>query len=266
MAGQPASRRPARRARQLNPRSPGFVDLVLRPVAARAADGAPTAALAEELYEGWVHHWALGEARRQADRLPSHADRDEVTSQVLRLAWEACLRIDWSRLESWPAFLERKVGSARAEAARVDDWLSRRERTYRRRYQRAVADLEQSRGRATTPAERFALAGASAPASSRVDWARELVTARHPAVVAEVPDVADADDVADHVEEELMRLERAACLEEWLTALGGEDSRLAADLRRWCEADDERARAFPSRLARRVAPFAPLLAGLLVDA
>lgn len=266
MAAQPAPHRPTRRARPLTPRSAGFVATVLGPLRARAAAGEPTPVLAQELYEGWVHRWAVGEARAQAGRLPAHADRAEVTSQVLRLAWDACLRIDWDRTETFPAFLERKVGSASAEAARVDDWLSRRERTYRRHYQRAVGELEQTRGRGTTVQERRVLARACAPVSSRVDWERELLAARHPDVVADVPDIEGDDDVAGIVEAELMRIERSRSLGRWLAALSGEDRRLATDLRRWSEHEDERFPCLPARLARRVAPFTPLLAGLLVDA
>jgi hypothetical protein len=239
---------------------------VLGPLGERAAAGEAPAVLCEELYSGWVHSWAMAEASYQASRLPSHADPHEVTSQVLRLAWDSCVRIDWARTESWPAFLERKVCSARAEAARVDDWLSRRERTYRRRYQRALADHEQSRGRVATGQERLVLAGTCAPASRQVDWAAELVATRHPATVADLAEETHGDDVAGLVEDELMRADRAAHLEEWLVALSGEDGRLAADLRRWSEQGGDRPHAFPPRLAERVAPYAPLLAGLLVDA
>ena len=266
LAAQPSSPSPRRPPGALTPRSPGFVARVLVPLGERAAAGEAPAALCEELYAGWVHAWAMGEASYQVARLPSHADPHEVTSQVLRLAWDSCVRIDWARLESWPTFLEGKVCSARAEAARVDDWLSRRERTYRRRYQRALADQEQSRGRVATGEERLVLAGTCATASRRVDWAAELVATRHPATVAEPPEETNDDDVAGFVEEELMRVERAARLTEWLVALSGEDGRLAADLRQWSEQDRGRPQAFPSRLAERVAPYAPLLAGLLVDA
>jgi len=266
MAAQPAARHHPPRAAQLTPRSPAFVGRVLAPLASRAAAGEDPAVLARELYEGWVHHWALAEARRLAAGLPPRADRHELTSQVLRLAWESCARIDWARIASWPALLDRKVASARAEAARVDDWLSRRERTYRRRFQRAVAELEQTRGRAATAEERLALAAGSAPVSSRVDWAAELLAPRNPALVAEPPDLAGEDDPASDVEEALMRHERADCLHRWLAAVGAEDGRLAADLRRWCQVEADRSAALPGRLAHRVEPYAPLLAGLLVDA
>jgi hypothetical protein len=238
---------------------------VLTPLAERARCGEDGRRLAEELYERHVHRWALAQASSQAAGLPVHADRNEVLSQVLRLAWEACLKIDWERVESWPALLEGKVTLARVEAARAEDWLSRRERVYRRRYQRAVADLEQSSGRPLSHAERLEVAGTVAPASNRVDWARELVEAKHPSTVAELPESPAHSDLADEVEERFMRGERARRLEEWLAALASEDERLAEDLGRWRDSGDDQARDLPARLARRVEPYTPLLVGLLLD-
>ncbi|HEY7628083.1 MAG TPA: hypothetical protein VH761_13495, partial [Ilumatobacteraceae bacterium] len=93
--------------------------------------------LADELY-AQLHPWALAFAGSLSAGLPAHADRNEVLSQVLRLTWDACRRIDWQRYAAWPAFLESKVRRARIEAARNDDWLSRRERVRRRRFQGEV--------------------------------------------------------------------------------------------------------------------------------
>jgi hypothetical protein len=249
----------------VGPRHPRFVEDVLSPLAQRARAGEDGRRLAEELYERHVHRWAMAQANSQAVGLPVHADRNEVLSQVLRLAWEACLKIDWDRVESWPALLDGKVTHARIEAARAEDWLSRRERVYRRRYQRAVAELEQSAGRPLNHAERLEVATAVAPASNRVDWARELVEAKHPSTVAEMPEGPARLDVADEVEERFMQGERARRLEEWLAALASEDQRLADDIVRWRDSGDDQARDLPARLARRVEPYAPLLVGLLLD-
>jgi hypothetical protein len=261
----PAPRAPGRPRRPLGPRHPRFVPDVLAPLADRARAGEDGRQLAEELYERVVHPWAMAQAKAQAVGLPAHADRNEVLSQVLRLAWEACLKIDWERIESWPALLEGKVTHARIEAARAEDWLSRRERVYRRRYQRAVAELEQSSGRPLSHAERLRVAAQVAPPSNRVDWARELVAAKHPSTVAELPEGPARSDVADEVEERLMHRERARRLEEWLTALAAEDQRLADDLGRWRDSSDDQSRDLPARLARRVEPYAPLLVGLLLE-
>jgi hypothetical protein len=250
---------------RVTPRHPRFVDDVLRPLARRAAAGEDPHRLAEELYETAVHPWALAQARAQCRGLPAHADANEVTSQVLRLAWEACLRMDWQRVESWPALLERKVAHGRVEAARAEDWLSRRERVHRRRYQRAVLDQEQRVGRTLTQAECLDVATDVVPASKRVDWARELLAAKHPSTVAQLPEVAAGRDIATDVEERLLAAERADRLHDWLAVLARQDPRLAEDLLRWGGADEDRNRALPVRLARRVEPYTPLLAGLLME-
>ena len=49
---------------------------------------------------------AISIAAAQCCGLPAHADRNEILSQVFRLTWEACLRIDWTRYPAWPVFLE----------------------------------------------------------------------------------------------------------------------------------------------------------------
>jgi hypothetical protein len=256
-------RRVRQRARRIEPRHPSFVELVLRPLAQRARAGEDRACLVDELFEGTVHPWAESYAARQAVGLPSHADRNEVHSQVLRLAWEACRRIDWDRIESWPALLEAKVAHARTEAARSDDWLSRRERVHRRRFLHAIESREQSCGRPLSSSEKMEVALTVVPSSNRVDWAAELLVAKHPSTVAEPPDVEHHVDVAEEVAEVLRRRERAACLKEWLALVAYEDARLADDLQAWHDNRAERGRPLPARLARRVEPYISLLLCLL---
>ena len=250
------------RRRTVPPRHPRFVEDVLWPLAARAEAGEDAGRLADELYETAVHPWALSQAQAKAAGLPPHADPAEVTSQVLRLAWEACGRIDWSRVESWPALLEHKVRTARIEAARSEDWLSRRERVYKRRYQRAVAALEQERGRTLTESECVDVARPVAPPSNRVDWGRELVAGKHPSTVAELPEVHGGCDPGEDVVERLTGTERAAGLRRWLAVVVAEDPRLAEELCRWHDRTGA-VGPLPARLARKVEPFAPLLAGLV---
>ncbi|MGD9701847.1 MAG: hypothetical protein AB7Q42_18615 [Acidimicrobiia bacterium] len=249
----------------MSPRHPDFAATVLRPLAARFFAGEAQRDLAVELYET-VHLWASGQARAQCAGLPAHADRGEVVSQVLRLAWESCLRIDWTRYESWPALLERKVAHARIEAARSEDWLSRRERVYRRRFQREIALREQQCRRPLTAAEREDAAVAVAPSSSRVDWAKALLAARHPSTVGDVPETIDGIDLDEEVELRVLSEIRARRLHEWLAVLAEHDQRLADDLRQWGAGGESPERTLPSRLARRVEPYAALLLGMLSEA
>lgn len=249
----------------MSPRHPEFTSAVLRPLAARHGTGESERRLVEELFE-IIHQWAASQARAQSAGLPPHADRCEVASHVMRLAWEACVRIDWTRYESWPALLERKVSHARTEAARAEDWLSRRERVYRRRFQRELARREQELGRPLSGAEREEVARAVAPPSTKVDWAETLLAARHPSTVGEVPDAPDDLELDEEVELRIVGRIRAQRLRDWLDVLAAQDPRLVDELSRWTRATDSADRVLPARLARRVEPYAPLLLGMLWEA
>jgi hypothetical protein len=251
-----------------SPRHPTFTTLVLEPLAARHIAGESDEALSLELYN-LVHPWALSFAAAQSANLPAHADRHEVLSQVLRLTWEACERIDWSRNAAWPTFLETKISRARIEAARCDDWLSRRERVRRRRYQGELARREQIEQRSLTDGERHDVANAVAPSTTRVDWTTTMLIARHPSSVAEIPDSAqgsnDTVTVEDQVEGRELSGIRERCLTEWLTIVATENEALATDLSRWSELN-ESDRDLPVRLAHRLEPYTRLLLTMLGDA
>jgi hypothetical protein len=252
------------------PRHPSFTSEVLEPLAVRHTAGDSDRDLSIELYN-LVHPWALSFAAAQSSGLPAHADRNEVLSQVLRLTWEACERIDWTRYAAWPTFLESKISRARIEAARCDDWLSRRERVRRRRFQGALARQEQIEQRSLTNGERHAMANAVAPSSARVDWAKALLDSRHPSSVAEVPDtVPGSTDQALTVEDQVEGRElggiRLRCLSAWLTIVATQNQGLVTDLSRWSELNESADRDLPARLAHRLEPYTPLLLAMLGDA
>ncbi len=243
---------------------------MLEPLARRQLAGETDRELSTELYHV-VHPWALSFAAAQSAGLPAHADRSEVLSQVLRLTWEACLRIDWTRYAAWPSFLESKVSRARIEAARCDDWLSRRERMRRRRYQGELERREQVEQRTLTDGERHAVAVSVAPNTARVDWTKTLLDARHPSTVAEVPDTVhgssdDAITVEDQVEEHEIGGIRGRCLTEWLTIVASQNQGLADDVSRWSAMNDSTDRDLPVRLAHRLEPYTTLLLAMLGDA
>jgi hypothetical protein len=253
-----------------SPRDLRFTASVLGPLALRFAAGEPSDQLSAELYN-IVHPWALSFAKSQSAGLPAHADQNEVLSQVLRLTWDACLRIDWSRYETWTTFLDAKVGRARAEAARSDDWLSRRERVRRRWFQGETARREQVQQRTLTDDERLAVANSLTPSSARADWAQSLLTSRHPSSVAEVPDVAcgPADDTItteDQVEDQELGGIRVRCLEAWMTIVAEQNQQLATDLSHWSELNDSTSSDLPARLAHRLEPYTCLLLTMLGDA
>lgn len=252
------------------PRHPTFTSEVLEPLALRRLDGESDQVLSMDLYH-LVHPWALSFAAAQSAGLPAHADRNEVLSQVLRLTWDACLRIDWTRYAAWPTFLESKISRARIEAARCDDWLSRRERVRRRRYQGELARREQVEQRSLTHGERHDVANAIAPSSARVDWAKTLLDSRHPSTVANVPDlVQPSTDEAITVEDQVERRElggiRQRCLTEWLVIVAAQNKTLATDLSRWSSLSESADRDLPARLAHRLEPYTPLLLAMIGDA
>jgi hypothetical protein len=253
-----------------SPRHPRFSAIVLEPLAKRHLEGEPDHDLSIELFDT-VHPWAVSVAAAQSCGLPANADRDEIVSQVLRLTWEACRRIDWTRYAKWPVFLETKVGRARIEAARCDDWLSRRERVRRRRFQAELARREQLEQRSLTSVERRAVARAIAPSSTRVDWAAALLESRYPSTNADVPEPAPSAagrpmTVEDEVEGSELSGIRHRCLTEWLGIVDARNHDLAADLSRWSHGNESPDRDLPARLAHRLEPYTPLLLAMLGDA
>jgi hypothetical protein len=128
-----------------------------------------------------------------------------------------------------------------------------------------VADLEQMKGRALSDAERADVAATVAPTSNRVDWAKELLSAKHPSSVADVPDTPTGSDVEDEVEGRLMGNERSRRLQDWLDVVAVQDPRLVEDLCAWRNSSTDTNRALPARLARRIRSFAPMLAGLVAE-
>ena len=248
-----------------SPRHPDFVGVVLEPLARRWRAGESEHDLAVALYNS-IHPWALAFTGSLYSGLPAHADRNEVLSQVLGLTWDACRRVDWSRYPAWPSYLETKVSKARIEAARCDDWLSRRERVRRRHFQSEVSRQEQLEKRSLTDDERFVVANAVAPSSTRVDWAKALLNARHPSTVADVPDVLDESTVEDQVERHELDGIRVRCLTQWLTMLADQNENLAADLTRWAELNELGDRELPARLAHRLEPYTSQLLAMLGEA
>ncbi|MGZ4791611.1 MAG: hypothetical protein ACXWBO_07090, partial [Ilumatobacteraceae bacterium] len=233
-------------------------------LARRFAAGEPAHDLSVDLYNS-IHPWALAFAGSLSAGLPPHADRNEVLSQVLRITWDACSRVDWARYGAWPTYLETKVSRARIEAGRSDDWLSRRERVRRRRFQAEVARCEQLAQRTLTDAERYEVANTVAPSSGRVDWAKALLNARHPSTVADVPETVDELTIEEQVERHELGGIRLRCLTEWLEMLATENEPLATELARWSRLN-QADRALPARLARRLEPYTPALLAMLGEA
>ena len=141
----------------------------------------------------------------------------------------------------------------------------------RRRFQGELARREQSEQRSLTDVERYAVANAVAPSSTRVDWAKTLLDSRHPSTVAEVPDTIQGPTdgtvtVEDQVEDRELGGIRGRCLTEWLRIVATKNHQLASDLSRWSELNESSDRELPARLAHRLDPYRPMLLAMLGDA
>ncbi len=121
-----------------------------------------------------------------------------------------------------------------------------------------VNKLEQ---RSLTGSERQDVACAVAPSSTRVDWTKTLLDSRHPSTVADVPDTVDEITIEDQVERRELGGIRIRCLTEWLKMLARENEPLAIELARWSELNQNSDRELPARLAHRLEPYTPGVAG-----
>ncbi|MGH7748551.1 MAG: hypothetical protein ACREQ5_27900, partial [Candidatus Dormibacteria bacterium] len=211
---------PIRRYRQARPGSPyhqTFKDDVLSPLAARAWAGEDRQLLVDELHQA-LRPWTEGLIVRRLAALPAHVDRAETHSQLEETVLLACWAIDFSRWQAWPSLLRRRVQMAPAEAARREDWLTRRQRRYRKLYLARLSMKEQELGRHLAEHERVELAAEIAPASNRVAWSEELVRGLHPQTMGDMPDAPDTTSAGDP-EGLAMREADAEIITTWLRSL-----------------------------------------------
>ena len=140
-------------------------------------------------------------------------------------------------------------------------------RVYRRRFQGETGAARATAPPAAQPG-RTGGGGASRsrPSSSRVDWAKALLAARHPSTRRRRAGHDRRSGPGRRGRDPRARRDPGSQAGEWLDVLSEHDQRLVDDLREWSAAGESSERALPSRLARRVEPYAPLLLGMLSEA
>lgn len=236
-----------------------WVETSLERRAERVAGGASATAERTALFEE-LWPWAVGLSERMARRLPSHADADELRSRVLLAVWESTTRIDWDRPTAWPSLLKRRIQGARADAARGDDVMSRRQRQAYAAAASAVAAAEQRLGRPLTSEEIDATVSPHFPGRPDLFASlAEVVRARESVHRGDGP-AAEAADERWEPERLVLDAARQDAVRCWLEARV--PPAVARQVLDW--ARRERAREdLPRRLRSRVRPYVGELAALV---
>jgi DNA-directed RNA polymerase specialized sigma subunit len=247
-----APRTPQNPRNTVNPFAPEFIDEVVAPLAARALSGECTRKLGDELY-AVIHPWVLRYTARKARNLPPTADRDELRSRIMEAALLACRTIDFDRYETFSYFLRMRVAGAAIEAARHDDWLSRRHRRLLGTYRATIEAREQKLGRPLSDTEQREIAKELAPESKRVEWVEELTRQCAPTAWTPMLDNKLADKMPNP-EDALVKNELRSIMQEWLSSLPVELSTAAMD---WATENVDGQRGAPRPIIRQLRKHLP---------
>lgn len=201
----------------LSPYLPEFHEMVLEPLKARAEVGADQFRLADDLYVA-IHPWLTRFVARKSRFLPATADLGELESRIHESALLACRSLDWNRTETFAPLLRMRIEGASIEAARHDDWLSRRHRKMLNVFRAEVADREQKLGRVLTDAEKRVVAKELSPEGARTDWEADLQRQFAPTGWTEAFD-NQMFDPKGSPEDACMQSEYVGIIHEWLDSL-----------------------------------------------
>jgi len=203
--------------RLLSPYLPEFHSQILEPLIARSKVGAPSDRLADELYSA-VHPWLTRFIARKSRFLPATADLGELESRIHEAALLACRSLDWNRTETFAALLRMRIEGAAIEAARHDDWLSRRHRKLLNEFRSEVADKEQNCGRILNDEEKRDIAKRISPDGARINWESDLQRQFAPTGWTEAFDNTLCDKLGSP-EDACMKTEYQKIIHEWLESL-----------------------------------------------
>jgi hypothetical protein len=201
----------------LSPYLPEFHEEIIKPLAARARVGAPSDRLANDLYAA-LHPWLTRFIARKSRNLPSTADLGELESRVHEAALLACRSLDWNRADTFGPLLRMRVEGAVVEAARHDDWLSRRHRKMLNVFRAEVDDQEQQLGRNLDDKEKREIARKLSPDGARINWESDLQRQFAPTGWSEAFD-NQMFDPNGSPEDACMNSEYVTIIRNWLDSL-----------------------------------------------
>ena len=238
----------------LSPYLPEFYALVLEPLIERSKVGAPQDRLADELYTS-IHPWLTRFIARKSRYLPATADLGELESRVHESALLACRSLDWNRTETFTALLRMRIEGAAIEAARHDDWLSRRHRKLLNAFRQEVADTEQNCGRVLIDEEKRAIAKKLSPDGARINWESDLQRQFAPTAWTDAFDNQLSDKLGSP-EDVCIKSEYEDIVHEWLDSLPGDVGQVAYE---WAIDHVDGNRGAPRPIMRKLKRYIPEL-------
>lgn len=238
----------------ISPFDPEFKAHVLEPLAERSKVGAPNDRLANELYTT-LHPWLTRFVARKSRNLPATADLGELESRVHESALLACRSLDWNRIETFAPLLRMRVEGAAIEAARHDDWLSRRHRKMLNVFRAEVDSQEQRYGRNLDEKEKREIARKLSPDGARIDWENDLQKQFAPTQWSEAFDNVLSDPKGSP-EDACLSGEYVSIIREWLDSL---PDGLGVDAYDWAMSHVDGHRGAPRPIMRKLKKHIPAL-------
>lgn len=238
----------------ISPYLPEFREQILEPLAKRSKVGAPGDRLADDLYAA-LHPWLTRFIARKSRNLPATADLGELESRVHESALMACRSLDWNRIETFGPLLRMRVEGAAIEAARHDDWLSRRHRKMLNVFRAEVDDQEQRLGRNLDDKEKREIARKLSPDGARINWESDLQRQFAPTGWNETFDNVMFDP-SGSPEDACVNSEYVEIVRNWLDSLPnnvGEDAYL------WAMSHVDGNRGAPRPIMRKLKRYIPSL-------
>lgn len=226
----------------------------MEPLKARSLVGAPSERLANDLYAA-LHPWLTRFIARKSRNLPATADLGELESRVHEAALLACRSLDWNRTETFAPLLRMRVEGAVVEAARHDDWLSRRHRKMLNVFRAEVDEQEQKLGRNLDDAEKREIARKLSPDGARINWESDLQRQFAPTGWTEAFDNSMKDPNGSP-EDSCLNDEYVAIIRNWLDSLPDGVGQAAYE---WASAHVDGHRGAPRPIMRKLKRYIPQL-------
>ncbi|MFN8015646.1 MAG: hypothetical protein U0R17_03415 [Acidimicrobiia bacterium] len=242
----------------LSPYLPEFHELILEPLMQRAQVGAPQDRLANDLYAA-IHPWLTRFIARKSRFLPATADLGELESRVHEAALLACRSLDWNRTETFAPLLRMRIEGAAIEAARHDDWLSRRHRKMLNAFKAEVDSEEQKIGRNLNDQEKREIAKKLSPEGARINWESDLQRQFAPTGWSEAFD-NQMKDPHSSPEDACMENEYHAIVRQWLDSLPEGVGEAAYE---WASTHVDGHRGAPRPIMRKLKKYLPTLMEML---